>query len=175
MYILETEDLILKSGSVDDWKDLYHNLWSRPEVFRYLFSRPSDSEETAEKKTAAYAQMHREVLTEFFVYEKTTNRAIGIAGLKEMQPGIFTVTDIAIGPHFSGRGYGKQILKALTKLAFEQCGASGLHYDCFVENTASRRLAESCGFVYTHSQPAELQKNGVMVMLAYYRYQERER
>ena len=71
--MIETKDLILKQGSADDWQDLYRNLWSRGEVFRYMFTKPSPTEEHAMKKTAAYAEMHKEVKTEFFVYDNATN------------------------------------------------------------------------------------------------------
>lgn len=166
--MLETHDLILKSGNAADWMSLYRNFWRHEEVFRFMFRRACDSEESARKRTEAYAQMHQEVDTEFFVYEKSTGQAIGIAGIKEMGPGIFTVTDIAIGPAFSGRGFGKQILAALIKLAFEECNALQLHYDCFEQNEISKRLALSCGFKYTHTEQAELLKNGESVKLAYY-------
>lgn len=163
--MLETKDLLLKQGSADDWQDLYRNLWSRSEVFRYMFTKPSPTEAHAMKKTAAYAQMHREVKTEFFVYDKATKQAIGIAGLKEIRPSVYTVTDIALCPDFHGRGCGKQILKALITLAFDELGAAELHYDCFRQNAASKRLARSCGFTYTHSEEAELLKDGEKVIL----------
>lgn len=166
--MIETKDLILKQGSADDWQDLYRNLWSNGEVFRYMFSKPSPTEEHAMKKTAAYAEMHKEVKTEFFVYDKTTEQAIGIAGLKEMQPSVYTVTDIAICPDFHGKSYGKQILNALLSLAFGELCATEVHYDCFEQNKVSKRLALSCGFAYTHSEEAELMKDGEKVILDYY-------
>lgn len=166
--MIETKDLTLKQGSADDWKDLYKNLWGRGDVFRYLFARPSPTEEHAMKKTAAYAQMHKEVKTEFFVYDKATRQAIGIAGLKEIKPRVYTVTDIALCPAFHGRGYGKQILNAFISLAFDALGAAELHYDCFQQNDASKHLALSCGFTYTHSEKAELTKDGNEVILDYY-------
>lgn len=163
--MLETKDLLLKQGSADDWQDLYRNLWSRGEVFRYMFAKPSPTEAHAMKKTAAYAQMHREVKTEFFVYDKASKQAIGIAGLKEIRPSVYTVTDIALCPDFHGRGCGKQILRAFITLAFDELGAAELHYDCFRQNEASKRLALSCGFTYTHSEEAELLKDGEKVIL----------
>jgi len=166
--MLETRDLILKSGSASDWEALFRNLWSQASVFQYMFTKPCLTEDAARRKTAAYAQMHGQVNTEFFVYEKTSGAAIGIAGIKELRPGVYTVTDIALGSDFSGRGYGKQILCVLIQLAFELLSASQLQYDCFRENEASRRLALSCGFRYSHSQEAELKKNGETVILDYY-------
>lgn len=88
--MIETKDLILRQGSADDWLDLYRNLWIREEVFRYMFSKPSLDEEAARKKTAAYAEMHKEIETEFFVCEKPSGQAIGIAGIKELKPGDWT-------------------------------------------------------------------------------------
>ena len=165
---LETERLILRQGAEDDWFDLYRNLWSREEVFRYLFSKPSPNEEAARHKTAAYVQMHKEVKSEFFVCEKASGQVIGIAGIKELRPGCWTVTDIAIGPDFHGRGYGKQIVACLLKLAFDECGATEVAYSCFAQNIVSKRLAKSCGFIYSHSEEAELLKNGEKVMLDYF-------
>ena len=165
--MIETKDLILRQGSADDWEDLYRNLWSRAEVFRYLFNKPSPDEEAGRERTALYAQMHREVKTEFFVYEKASGLAIGIAGIKELKPGEWTITDIATGPDFQGRGFGKQIVTALLNLAFER-GATEVAYDCFTQNTASKQLALSCGFAYSHSEEAELMKNGETVILDYF-------
>lgn len=166
--MLETRDLILKQGSANDWRSLYYNLWRHEEVFRYMFNKPCVSEEDGEKRTVAYVRMHEDVKTEFFVYEKASSQAIGIAGIKELSPGCFTITDIAIGPAFQGKGYGKQILKALLSLAAEK-QAVEVMYDCFKQNVVSKQLALSCGFTFSHSAEAELLKNGEEVILEYYR------
>ena len=165
--MIETKDLILRQGSADDWQDLYCNLWSREDVFRYMFNKASPDEEAGCKRTNLYARMHKEVKTEFFVCEKASGQVIGIAGIKELKIGKWTITDIAIGPDFHGKGYGKQIVTALLNLAFE-LGATEVAYDCFTQNVASKRLALSCGFTYTHSEEAELMKNGEKVILDYY-------
>ncbi len=144
--MLETKDLILHAGSADDYQDLHKNLWSHPEVFTYMFGKPCADENSAKLKTEAYSNMHNDNKTEFFVYDKKLNQAIGIAGIKELSSKKWTVTDIAIGTEFQGRGYGKQILCALTELAFEKCGAEQLSYDCFSQNTVSDLLALSCGY-----------------------------
>ena len=167
--MLVTKDLILRQGSADDWQDLYRNLWSREEVFRYMFKNPCSSDEHAMARTGTYAVMHEEAKTEFFVYEKATGQAIGIAGIKELKPGKWTVTDVAIGTDFQGKGYGKQIVTALLKLAFE-LGANEVAYDCYTQNTASKQLALSCGFTYSDSEEAELMKDGEKVILDYYIY-----
>ena len=167
--LLETPTLLLHQGSSNDTQDLYQNLWQHEHAFSCMFTKASPSLEAAQKKTEAYAEMHRQVSTEFFVYEKPSMQCIGIAGIKELSPGRFTVTDIAIGPAFWGKGYGKQILNALENLAFTSCLASELLYTCFASNLPSCRLALSCGFVYSHSEASELRKNGENVLLHCYR------
>ena len=168
--MIETKDLILRQGSADDWQDLYRNLWSQEEVFRYMFKKTCPTEEHAAARTGAYAVMHEEVKTEFFVIEKASGQAIGIAGIKELKPGKWTITDIVLGPDFQGKGYGKQIVTALLHLAFE-LGATEVAYDCFTQNVASKRLALSCGFAYSYSEEAELMKNGKKVILDFFIHQ----
>ena len=163
--LLETQDLLLRQGKPEDGPQLYRNLWSREEAFSYLFSKLSPDLEAGCKKTAAYAQMHREVPTEFFVEEKASGQCIGIAGIKELSPGEWTVTDITIGPDFQGKGYGKQILAVLKSYALHSRNAQVLRYECFAENYSSRALALSCGFSYTGKKQAELPKNGRPVTL----------
>lgn len=167
--MLETENLILHSGSPNDWESLYTHFWSKPEVFTCLFQKPCLTPETARKKTAAYAQMHRQVPTEFFVYEKSTGDAIGLAGIKAYSPTLYTVTDIALGPDFCRRGYGRQILQALTQYALK-LGAERILYNCFRENLPSQCLATACGYRHFKTEEAELKKDGETVWLDYYEY-----
>ena len=165
--MLETSDLILRSGSPEDGPALHANLWMHASFFQYLFSRPSPDESAGIQRTAAYAGMHQEVPPEFFVCEKATGQPIGIAGVKELAPGQWTITDVAIGPAFQRKGYGMQIIGALTELAFSR-GAQTVAYECFAENTASGKLALRCGFTFSHNDAAELSKNGHPVTLAHY-------
>ncbi len=165
---IETNNLILHSGGMDDRDDLYRNLWSKADVFSYMFKNPCADVSMGHRRTEAYVEMHQEVATEFFVYEKKTNHAIGIAGIKELRPKCWTITDIAIGSEFQGQGYGKQIVFALLSPAFDNYGAVEVSYDCFSKNEISKQLALSCGFNYSHSEQAEIKKNGEDVILDYY-------
>lgn len=165
---METMELLLSSAYEGGADALYRNLWSRAEAFTFLFSKPSPTVEAGISKTRAYAEMHREVPTEFFVYEKASSAPIGIAGVKALSPGIMTITDVAIGPDYWGKGYGKQIVSALTELAFREYGAEVVCYECFSENEASKRLAESCGYEFMETRVGELKKNGREVLLEVY-------
>lgn len=165
--MLYTSDLILRPGTPEDGPALFVNLWQHPSVFRYLFSRPSSDEAAGIQRTTAYAGMHKEVPTEFFVCEKATGQPFAIAGVKELSPSHWTITDVAIGPSFQGKGYGTQIIRALVELAFAH-GAQDIAYECFAENEASHQFARRCGFLFDHYAPAELPKDGKQVILAHY-------
>ena len=52
-----------------------------------------------------------------FVYLKKTGEAIGFAGMRELERGIYEETGIALGPEFVRKGYGRQILTALLEEA----------------------------------------------------------
>lgn len=165
--MIETNDLTLHSGSPEDWEELYEALWSRKEAFAYMFQKASPSPEHARKKTAAYAEMHREISTEYFIYLKKTGRAIGIAGLKAYTPTLYTVTDIVVGPDYWHLGYGRQVLLSLTHAAWT-LGAERVLFNCFRENDASRRLALACSYHYVRTVKAELKKNGETVWMDYF-------
>lgn len=60
------------------------------------------------------------------------------------------------------------ILTALQSFAFDKLDATELHFDCFRQNEVSKRLALSCGFAFSHSEEAELTKDGEKVILEYY-------
>ena len=82
-----------------------------------------------------------------FVYLKKTGEAIGFAGMRELERGIYEETGIALGPEFVRKGYGRQILTALLEEA-GKLGAKEFHACYRTGNAASRALQLSCGFVF---------------------------
>lgn len=169
MGIIETPDLVIKHGSMDDWESLYEELWSKEEVFQYLFYEPCCDAESGKARTQKYVERQKRIEHDYFIYEKKSGKAIGIIGILQQKPDTYTITDIAIGPNYFHRGYGKQVINVMTKLAFEELGADIMMYDCFEQNIASKNLAFSCGFEYVYSEEAEKEKDGKKVILEYYR------
>ncbi len=58
---METKDLILRKAEFEDWKPMYHNVWSRAETAKYMAWRITDSEEAAKERiqrTIAYQSTH---------------------------------------------------------------------------------------------------------------------
>lgn len=157
--MMETKDLILDKGKPEDWRDMYRNVWSRPEAARYMKWNLSEREEDAP------ARMERTVAFQkdngmYTVYEKATGQAIGFAGVRKLSNTLCEETGICLGPDFVGRGYGKQILRCLLQYAKEACGAQEFQYSTWEENAASVALARSLGFALVDAEDMEDERNG---------------
>ncbi len=166
--MLETKDLILKKAVFEDWPDIYANLWRHGESARYMLWSVTESEEAARdrmRRTLAYEQAHEYAL---FVYEKGSGRAIGFAGMRELEPGVWEESGVALGPDYVGRGYGGQILDALTRRAFS-LGAREFQASCREQNERSHRLILSRGFRPAGSERLIDDRNGEEYVLLHFR------
>lgn len=163
----ETKDLILRKPVFEDWRDMYRNLWSREESARYMLWDVTRSEENAKRRmerTIAFQAAH----PAWLVYEKESGQAIGFGGITEVAPGVYEDTGIAVGPEFTGRGYGKQILTALTEYAFRELKAEKFIASCRSQNAPSRGMILACGFRYTHCEDRLDPRNGTPYVLEFY-------
>ncbi len=74
---------------------------------------PTETDEDAKdrmKRTIAFEEKPENKYA-LFVYLKKTGEAIGFAGMRELERGIYEETGIALGPEFVQKGYGRQILR----------------------------------------------------------------
>lgn len=164
---IETKDLVLKKASMDDVNDMYVNIWSQEESAKYMLWTPMKNIDEAKDRMIRTIEYQKDKIA-YLVYEKKNGQAIGFAGMKEIEDKVYEDSGIAIGPHFVGRGYGKQILTALINYCFDDLGAMKIVYSCRSTNIASKKLQQSCGFHYTHSQPMVDKRNGLNYVLDFY-------
>lgn len=168
MKIRETKDLLLKMGQFDDWQDMYENLWSHNDSTKYMLWIPTHSEEEAKIRMQKSIEYQRRNPLAYFVYEKTSGKAIGFAGMTKISDNKYEDTGVAIGPSFVRKGYGKQILMELVKEAFNELGADKFVSSCRSKNEASRQLQLSCGFTYAHSENRIDSRTGEAYVLEFY-------
>ena len=146
---LKRRNLALKKAEFEDWKTIYYNLWRHKESAKYMLWQPTETDEDAKdrmKRTIAFEEKPENKYA-LFVYLKKTGEAIGFAGMRELEPGIYEETGIALGPEFVQKGYGRQILTTLLEEA-GKLGAKEFHACNRIGNAASRVLQLSCGFVF---------------------------
>lgn len=163
----ETKDLILKHPDIADYRDMFRNIWSRPESARYMLWNISLTEEEAMsrmERTIAF-QRGKPLWT---VYEKKSGMAIGFAGIEQISDTICAEYGIAIGPDFTGQGYGKQILRCLMDYAKEYCHAEEFRACCRRENLASRGMILHWGFTFTFSEILTDPRDGSEYILDHY-------
>lgn len=164
---LETSDLIIKNAVFEDWKALYRNIWSREESAKYMLWKPAANEEAAKRRMQRTLEWQRGHHA-YTVYEKKSGQAIGWVGMEEAGPGAYEDTGLAIGPDFVKRGYGKQILKAVTEFCFKDLQAVKFTGSCRAGNMAAKGLLLSCGFSYHHSESRVDPGNGQEYELEFY-------
>ena len=164
----ETKDLILRKAVITDWTAMYRNIWSQPESAKYMVWDVTESEEAAisrMERTIAFQAAHDYHWT---VVEKKSNQAIGWAGMEEQTPGVWGETGVALGPAFTGKGYGTQILAFLTDYARSNLGAKKFVACCRRENEISQKLLLRCGFAYSHSEEVLHPRDGILYILEHY-------
>ena len=125
--MIETESLILDKAKFSDWTEMYHNVWSQPESARYMEWTITTSEEAAKiriTKTIAFQKEH----DTYLVYEKTSGKAIGFAGVEKIEPFIYQEAGICLGPNYVGKGFGRQILQGLIQYCREKFDAKEFIY-----------------------------------------------
>ena len=141
--MIETKDLILDKAKLSDWEEMYRNVWSQPECAKYMLWNVTESEDDAKiriQKTIDFQKSH----DTYLVYEKASKKAIGFAGVEKLFA--YEEAGICLGADYRGKGYGKQILKALMDYVKNEYGAKEFIYSSRDENKASNRLAASFGF-----------------------------
>ena len=104
----------------------------------------------------------------YFVYEKNCKDPIGYAGMKETSKDVFEDSGIAVGPAYTGKGYGKQILSALLHQASAEFGAEKFIYSCWEENVPSNRLAKSVGLHFSRAEETVDPRSGKVFTMNYY-------
>ena len=149
---IETAHLALRRSRMEDWRDLWENVWSRPEAARYMFWSVTTDETEARarmERTLAWEKTHP---FKYSVEEKASGAVIGWAGVEPLDEGTWGETGVALGPAFWRRGYGREILEALCAFCRDEMGAARFAASARENNAASRALIESSGFAFVRAE-----------------------
>ena len=86
------------------------------------------------------------------VYDKSTDEAIGFAGVKKVSDSDYAESGLCIARKCQEKGYGKELLLLLLSIAFDELHGDKFIYAAMEGNTVSINLCRSCGFVYASSK-----------------------
>ena len=147
---LESNNICLRKAEENDWRSMLQNVWSDEAVYKWMHFQPTFTEEDAINRCRRSMQYQKDHFA-WFVARKDTDEAIGLAAMKENEPGHFEESGICIAANCQGRGYGKEILALMLDLAFEKLGAEDFRYGYFQDNIRSKKLAGYYHFCYEYS------------------------
>lgn len=135
---LETNRLILRRFTPDDWKDLYDYL-SKEEVVR--FEPYSVFDEESCRREAVNRSGNEAFLA---VCLKTGGKVIGNVYFQQTEPAEFLTWEIGyvFNPDYSGRGYATEAVAEMLRYGFEKLHARRIVAGCNTENAPSWRLLE---------------------------------
>lgn len=106
---------------------------SRNQIWKYIDSYDTDIYSTRELR--------------LIIIDKADGKAVGVIDLSDYEPRDHRAfVGISILEPMRGRGFGRAALSLLCNYAAETLGMHQLSAQIAVDNAASRRLFESCGF-----------------------------
>ena len=142
---LEGEHIRLRRARMEDASSMLREVWGKEEVYRWMLYAPTFTEKDAQERCCRSMEFQREHLA-WFIALKDTDEAIGLCAIGEAHPGHFEESGICLGTGYQGKGYGKEVVSLLLRVAFLMRHAKDFRYGFFRENERSRRLAEYFGF-----------------------------
>jgi [ribosomal protein S5]-alanine N-acetyltransferase len=154
---LETERLLIRDFTQDDFAAVYA-YGSDPEVVRYMAFPPSTDESTREH-LARCITLAREQPRRWYdlgVTLKSSGQLIGGITLDVFDR---SAGQAAFSFLFNrtawGHGYATEALSTMVRFGFEQLSLSRIADSCDVQNVASARVMEKCGFVCESERDSE--------------------
>jgi RimJ/RimL family protein N-acetyltransferase len=129
------------------WLDEVADLVSDPDVRRFTRIAEPPPEGFARSWIDAYETGRRDGSREGFAAVEGDARFVGLGLAPEIdREGRELELGYIVAAHARGRGLGTQILRLLTRWAFDDVGAQRVYLVIDVENPASARVAERCGY-----------------------------
>ena len=160
--MMETENLLIRESRWEDIEDFY--VWEqRSEVTEFFSIRDNQPKEDVVRKYVA--DDNDPASRQFTILLKTSEglRNIGRIVLADIEPGWkaelwrIYIADTAL----RGKGYGKEVMKAVMKYCFDELKLERLYLDHYTGNPAAG-LYLSLGFKYEGILRKNCRKNGAL-------------
>lgn len=164
---LETKDLILGKAKQEDLNSIFNNYWCSPNTAKYMLWTPQKNLAEAQERLDKTINFQKDHLA-FLIYEKKSGEAIGQAAMIEIEEGVWEDGGIGLGEKFVGKGYGKQVLKCFIDYLFGEMNAQKVICSCHTDNIASKKLQQSCGMMFSHTEEYTRKKDNLTYIAEYY-------
>ena len=144
--VLETARTILRPFQITDGADLYEFSRERRVADAAGWPPHKSVEDSQKMIVSVFSAPHT-----FAVVEKGSGKVIGSAGFTAQSRGSFASSDeigYALHPDWWGRGIMTEVVRELIRYGFMDRELEAIWCSHYVENPASRRVIEKCGFSY---------------------------
>ena len=146
--VLETKRLIMREPVPDDAGDL-KEWFGLEEVYQYWGNPPGKGEKNPEilfvdPRPNVKRKLHKGFICA--VVEKESDKVIGSMEVFDIQNNRMGIVGYRIAPHVWGRGYCTEALKRIQTFIYTETKIDRLWTDIDVNNIASNRVVEKCGF-----------------------------
>ena len=144
--LLETDRLIIKEMTMDMAMDVHQNSLdedTRRFVPDEVFETPEDAKETIEFLMSQYGSAEGPLV--YAVITKEENKNVGYVQLVPIADGKWEI-GYHVAKAFTGKGYATEAVKAFLPVITKRVGISEVYGIRLLENAASGRVLEKCGF-----------------------------
>lgn len=150
------EHIVIRKARMSDLDAVHVNVYSDEALLSTMFM------DITREKAASEARLQRTIKLQrdnplYFVALKQTDEVIGLCGIREETPGVYSEAGLAIARQYQGRGYATEMLRLLLDDAFLRLDAREFVYYCMDFNERSKGLARHFGFHY-QSTAAEVRE-----------------
>jgi ribosomal-protein-alanine N-acetyltransferase len=154
---LATARLHLQPFNVDD-VDALHQIWTDPEVRRYLWDDKIIARETAEEVVRASLASFREHHFGFWTLRFPQDEAtvIGFCGLRFFDNPPEIEIMYGVTPTYWGKGLATEAARAVLRYGFEELRLPKIWGGADAPNVASLRVLEKLGMTYEKTLPMPL-------------------
>lgn len=149
--IIETERLLLREFNINDAQAMFNNWANDLEVTQYMTWNPhKDVNETKMIIRKWLAEYKKENTYRFAIVLKPSNELIGSIDVVDYVNGNPEIGYCLSRKHWN-KGYMTEALNSFIDFLFKQ-GFKEIVIEAMVENLASNRVIEKCGFTFTHQE-----------------------
>jgi ribosomal-protein-alanine N-acetyltransferase len=146
--MLETERLVLRKLEKVDAEPLFYGLRNQPEFLYYTNKKKITLEEQLENFNSIEEKYENLEYYNWVIVLKETGDLVGMINFHVENRNDSVEFNYAIDNRFWGRGIMTEALRAVTKFALEEMKVNRIQGGCVVENNASRRVIEKCGYEF---------------------------
>jgi RimJ/RimL family protein N-acetyltransferase len=166
-----TDRLAFRAWRAEDWP-LAKALWGDPRGSAFI-GGPLSEDKVRERLETELKQRREHGVQYWPIFLTESGEHAGCCGLRpyDVPRGVFEL-GFRLRPKHWGKGLATEAARSVVKHAFDTIGLLGLFAGHHPQNSASKRVLQKLGFVYTHDElypPTGLQHPSYLLTVAEYR------